>query len=87
MILVFTKRVNYCSIFHDDKVSFGEMQVYPLDKQYMDDLSKFTYIWVYDDEFVKDLIYIENQRIAELYVDPLFENIGIGKELIEFAVN
>ena len=36
-ILVFTKRVNYRSIFHDDKVSFGEMQVYPLAKQYLDE--------------------------------------------------
>ena len=45
------------------------MQVYPLAKQYIDDLSKFTNIWVYDDEFVNGLIHIENQRIAELYVD------------------
>ena len=57
-ILVFTKRVNYRSIFHDDKVSFGEMQVYPLAKQYMDDPSKLANIWVYDDEFVKGLIHI-----------------------------
>ena len=85
-ILVFTKRVNYRSIFHDDKVSFGEMQVYPLAKQYIEDPSKLANIWVYDDEFVKGLIHIENQRIAELYVDSFFENNGIGKKLIEFAV-
>lgn len=85
-ILIFTKRVNYRSIFHDDKVSFGEMQVYPLAKQYMDDPSKLANIWVYDDEFVKGMIHIENQRIAELYVDSFFENNGIGKKLIEFAV-
>ena len=29
-ILVFTKRMNYRRIFHNDKVSFGEIQVYPL---------------------------------------------------------
>lgn len=85
-ILVFTKRVNYRSIFHDDKVSFGEMQVYPLAKQYLDDQGKLENIWVYDDEFVKGLLHIENQRISELYVDPFFENNGIGKKLIEFAV-
>ncbi len=85
-ILVFTKRVNYRSIFNNDKVSFGEMQVYPLAKQYMDDASKLTNIWVYDDEFVKGLIHIENQQIVELYVDSFFENNGIGKKLIEFAI-
>ena len=85
-ILVFTKRVNYRSIFHDDLVSFGEMQVYPIAKQYIDDASKLANIWVYDDEFVKGLIHIENQRIEELYVDSFFENNGIGTKLIEFAI-
>ena len=28
-ILVFTKRMNYRKIFQNDKVSFGEIQVYP----------------------------------------------------------
>lgn len=85
-ILVFTKRVNYRSIFHDDRVSFGEMQVYPLARQYMEDESRLANIWVYDDGFVKGLIHVEGQRIEELYVDSFFENNGIGKKLIEFAV-
>lgn len=85
-ILIFTKRVNYRSVFHDDRVSFGEMQVYPLAKQYMDEPSKLANIWVYDDGFVKGMIHIENQRIAELYVDSFFENQGIGSRLMEFAV-
>ena len=29
-ILVFVKRMNYRSIFHDDSVSFGEIQVLPV---------------------------------------------------------
>ena len=36
-ISIFAKRMNYRSIFNDDKVSFGEMQVYPLAKEYLDD--------------------------------------------------
>ena len=39
-ILIFTKRVNYRKIFCDDKVSFGEMQVYPLAQSYMDNPDK-----------------------------------------------
>ena len=55
-ILIFAKRTNYRSIFCNDKVSFGEMQVYPLAKEYIDCPDKLQNIWVYDDEFVKEFI-------------------------------
>jgi len=34
-ISIFTKRMNYRAIFQNDKVSFGEMQVYPLAEEYV----------------------------------------------------
>ncbi len=86
-ILVFTKRMNYRSIFHNDKVSFGEIQVLPLAKDYIDNPEKLTNIWVYDDEFVKGMLHAEGQELMELYVDSFFQNEGIGSRLIEFAVN
>ena len=85
-ILIFTKRVNYRSIFQNDKVSFGMMQVYPLAKEYIDDPGKLENIWVYDDEFVKGMIHIEGDLIEELYIDSFFVNEGIGSKLIEFAI-
>lgn len=85
-ILIFSKRVHYRKIFQNDRVSFGEMQVYPLVKNYMDNSSELEKIWVYDDEFVKGMIHIEGKKIAELYVDPLFENEGIGSRLIQYAI-
>lgn len=85
-ILIFTKRLNYRSIFHNDKVSFGEMQVYPLAKKYMDHSGALDGIWVYDDEFVKGMIRITDHQILELYVDSFFENQGIGSKLIRFAI-
>lgn len=86
-ILIFTKRMHYRSIFQNDKVSFGKMQVLSLANEYLGDLSKLNNIWVYDDEFVKGLIHIEGKRIAELFVDTFFQGSGIGRELIEFAIN
>lgn len=86
-ISIFTKRMNYRSIFHNDSVSFGEMQVYPLAKSYLDNPSKLSGIWVYDDEFVKGFINIIDSRIDELYVDCFFENQGIGGKLIDFAIS
>lgn len=85
-ILIFTKRMNYRKIFHNDRVSFGEMQVYPLAKEYIDAPAKLEKIWVYDDEFVKGMIHIEGTQIIELYVDSFFEDQGIGSKLVKWAI-
>ena len=85
-ILIFTKRMNYRRIFQNDLVSFGEMQVYPLAKDYIDNPDKLKGIWVYDDGIVKGMVHIQENRIEELSVDSFFENQGIGTELMEFAI-
>jgi len=85
-ILIFVKRMNYRKIFKNDSVSFGEMQVYPLAKRYIDNSDELDRIWVYDDEFVKGMIHIEGKQIVELYVDTFFENQGIGSKLIKYAI-
>ena len=84
-ISVFSKRKNYRQIFHDDKVSFGEIQVFPLAKNYIENPKSLSEIWVYDDDFVKGFIHLDGKLIAELYVDPFFEHQGIGSALITFA--
>lgn len=85
-ILIFTKRINYREIFQNDIVSFGEMQVYPLAKSYIDNSDKLDGIWVYDDGFVKGVLHIDGKQIVELYVDSFFENQGIGGILLKYAV-
>ncbi|RKJ39006.1 GNAT family N-acetyltransferase [bacterium 1XD42-8] len=83
-ILVFTKRMNYRSIFQNDFYSFGELQVLSVAEEYTA-LDILEHIWVYDDGIVKGMIHIENVEIRELYVDCFFQCQGIGAELIEFA--
>ena len=84
-ILVFTKRMKYRSIFHNDAFSFGILQVIPVANEYSAP-EILGNIWVYEDEgFVKGIIHIEGQQIVELYVDYFFHGQGIGSELIEFA--
>lgn len=85
-ILVFTKRMNYRPIFRNDKVSFGEIQVLPLAQGYLKNPELLKPIWVYDDEFVKGMLHVEDGRIQELYVDSFFQNQGIGACLIDFAI-
>ncbi len=70
-ILVFTKRMNYRSIFQNDFYSFGELQVLSVAEEYTA-LDILEHIWVYDDGIVKGMIHIENVEIRELYVDCFF---------------
>lgn len=84
-ILVFNKRMNYRSIYHDDIGSFCDIQVYPIAQAYIDDPASLESIWVYEDDFVKGMIHIEGTEIAELYVETFFQNEGIGAKLIGFA--
>lgn len=85
-VLIFTKRVNYRHIFQNDQVSFGEMQVLPLAREYLEKPELLENIWVYDDGFVKGMVHVEGREIAELYVDSFFQSGGIGGALMEFAV-
>lgn len=83
-ILVFVKRMNYRSIFHNDEFSFNNLQVLKVAEEY-EKPEILEHIWVYDDRFVKGMIHIEGKEIIELYVDFFFQNEGIGSALIEFA--
>ena len=83
-ILVFTKRMKYRSIFHNDDYSFNELQVVKLAEVYSNS-DILDNIWVYDDGIVKGMIHLEGKEITELYVDYFFWNQGIGAKLVEFA--
>lgn len=83
-ILVFAKRMKYRSIFNDDAYSFGELQVLPVAKNYIEN-GFLNNIFLYDDGIIKGLIRIEKEEIIELYVDHFFQGQGVGSELIEYA--
>ena len=83
-ILVFAKRMKYRSIFNDDAYSFGELQVLPVAKKYIEN-GFLNNMFLYDDGIVKGLIRIEKEEIVELYVDHFFQGQGVGSELIEYA--
>ena len=83
-ILVFVKRIKYRPIFQNDAFAFGELQVLSVAEKYREPTA-LDNILVYDDEFVKGMIHIENNEIVELYVDYFFQGQGIGSRLIEYA--
>ena len=75
-ILVFVKRMKYRQIFQNDAYSFGELQVLPIAKKYLES-GILNHMLIYDDGIVKGLIHIEGNEIVELYVDYFFQNKGI----------
>ena len=83
-ILVFTKRMKYRSIFHNDEYSFNGLQVVKVADEFKDP-ELLDKVWVYDDGIVKGMIHLEGKEITELYVDYFFWKEGIGSKLIEFA--
>jgi len=83
-ILVFTKRMKYRSIFHNDEYSFNGLQVVKVADEFKDP-EHLDKVWVYDDGIVKGMIHLKGKEIAELYVDYFFWKEGIGSKLIEFA--
>lgn len=84
-ILIFAKRVAYRPIFHDDQVSFGEMQVLPLAQQYLSGEESLEGVFVYEQGFVQGMVSLAGEEICQLYVDPFFQHQGIGGALMAFA--
>lgn len=44
-------------------------------------------ILVYDDGLIKGFIQVNGTEICKIYVDTFFQGEGIGKDLIEYAIN
>ena len=83
-ILVFTKRMKYRAIFHNDEYSFNELQVVKVADEFKDP-ELLDKVWVYDDGIIKGMLHLDGKEISELYVDYFFWKEGIGSKLVEFA--
>lgn len=86
-IYVFNNRVNYFPIFKDEGFSFGELQVVSLVDNYFKKDEIINNIYVFDDGLIKGFIQMHEKEICKIYVDTFFQSEGIGKELIEYAIN
>ncbi len=90
-ILIFAKRMAYRGIFHNDAVSFNEMQVVPLAMN-LQKAGALDSIVVYDDGIVKGMMnrksayYGDEENgleICQFYIDPFFQRNGIGRSMME----
>lgn len=85
-IFVFNNRINYFPIFGDENYSFGELQVVSLIENHFIKPEMLDNLYVYDENgLVKGFVCVCKKEIIHLYVDPFFQNCGIGARLLNFA--
>lgn len=86
-IYVFNNRINYFPIFHDEDFSFGELQVASLIDGYFRKDEIIQNIYVLDDGLIRGFIQMNGTEICKIYIDPFFQNKGIGDALITYAID
>ena len=84
-ILIFAKRVSYRPIFENDEVSFNSMQVLT-EAENLKQPHMLDNVFVYDDGIVRGMMKREchgkELKLCELFIDPFFQNLGIGKKIL-----
>lgn len=89
-IIIFGKRVAYRPIFHNDYVSFQELQVVDLAEKYKNNPERLEHMLVYDDGIVKGVINRKilgnSMELCKLYVEPFFKGKGIGSKLLQHVI-
>ena len=85
-IFVFVRREKFFPIFQYEPYSFGEMQVLPVAREYLDSPSRLQDVLVYDDGIVRGFLEMDGSEIKHLYVESFFRGQGIGGALLEQAV-
>lgn len=85
-IFVFVRREKFFPIFQYEPYSFGEMQVLPAAREYLDSPGRLENVLVYDDGIVRGFLEMDGSEIKHLYVDSFFQGRGIGGALLEQAL-
>lgn len=85
-IFVFVRREKFFPIFQYEPYSFGELQVLPVAREYLDSPGRLQDVLVYDDDIVRGFLEMDGGEIKHLYVESFFRGQGIGGALLEQAV-
>ncbi len=86
-IIITNYRMNFYPFFKNDEFYFDELNVIDMAEDYKEGTDELNNTYVYDDGVVKGIIRIKGNEIEKLYVEPTFQSVGIGAQLLDFAVN
>lgn len=84
-IEIFNYRLNFYPIFKNDEYYFGELQVAALIEKYRNEPSLLNRTYVYDDGVVKGFMRVNGAEVEKLFVEPVLQAQGIGKNLLDYA--
>lgn len=85
-IIIINYRMNFYPYFHNDAFYFRELNVMDMVSALCSDEARFNNFYVYDDGVIKGVACITGELLDKLYVEPQFQNSGIGAKLLAFAV-
>lgn len=85
-IEVFDYRLHFYPLFRTDGYFFSELTVPVLMGEYRDTPEKIEHTFVYDDGVVKGFVRVNGEEIEKLFVEPAFQDRGIGGELLAFVL-
>lgn len=84
-IIITNYRVNFYPFFQDDDYYYRELNVSDMAAVYAEDTESLKNIYLYDDGIVKGILKIKGREVEKLFVEPQFQNQGIGAKLLNFA--
>lgn len=85
-IEIFNYRLNFYPIFRTNDYFFRELTVPVVAAEYETDPQRLENTAVYDDGVIKGFIRVNGSEIEKLFVEPVFQSLGIGDALLRFAV-
>lgn len=86
-LIVINYRENFYPFFRNDEFYYGELNVLDTASEYHEGSEALADTYVYDDGVVRGMIRINGTEIEKLFVEPRFQSMGIGAELLRFAVD
>lgn len=85
-IYVFNNRLFYFPIFRDERFSFGQLQVVSAIRKIFSRRKTRKCLFVCEDTVIKGFLEQNGSEIRKCYVDPCFQDQGVGGALLEFAI-
>ena len=84
-IIITNYRKQFYPVFRSDEYYFQELNTAEKAAQLRADKKMLKQYFVYDDGIVRGCIRISGTEIVRLFVEPSFQNRGIGAKLLAFA--
>lgn len=84
-IEIFNYRLNFYPIFRNDAYFFSDLNVPVAAEEYRTEPERVARTIIYDDGVIKGFARVNGDEIEKLFVEPAFQNRGIGDALIRYA--